>query len=413
MVDNLTIRKLAWVEIIRHYTMNSPQIKQVVRLYQRPELLHFSRANQFGLEQQLQRNNEVTSTHTITDVRELQLDEHGRTLQGGFRYTATSFRQLCRTVAAGAGALIRDLVGDRLSHDQRDRLADPQLACRLFNQIVELRFPLLRSYKAMRDEDSKLIEGLIGPKHFSLQNSALYEQVEEAIATERSPATYYSGVLLGRKMLLWYRSRQPFLVARIGGDEFWKFYWGYFFCNGEVRGTSARGTMAVFCKEGICLGPYKMYGDRVAHIGRDFHRRLAKMFGKIFARSLPEQRIKDAIRHMDEESLACHGLAKKELAARVKTLARSLVALNVPFRIAMQAVDDALQQGHAEEGPERDSPLAYSQERLYSTRTVFDLFVALVRSAHQMNFGRREVLEQAAWQMLSGGFSAGDVQQST
>jgi hypothetical protein len=41
---------------------------------------------------------------------------------------------------------------------------------------------------------------------------------------------------------------------------------------------------------------------------------------------------------------------------------------------------------------------------VFSGRTVFDIFACLIQSAGRINLGRREILEQAAWQMLSGDF---------
>ncbi len=374
------------------------------RLYCKPALYHFKKARQDELEERLHRNDRVTSIRSLTAPQELQLDEYGRTFQGGYEYTSASFQQLCRILSAGASAFLRDIAGENPHYDDRESLSSGQFARRLFNEVVDLRFPLLTAYRVIRDEESKLIDGVIGSKHFTLQNSALYDQVQNAVVAGGKPVTFYSGVLLGRKMLLWYRSRRPFLIQQVGNSDVWQFYSGYFFCNGEARGTSARGTMALFCKRGICLGSYQKYGGRVPHIGRDFNRRLDKMFGKIFSKEVPVDQFRDGLAGMLAESLGCSGLNAKELGARIKTLVRAMAALNVPQRIAGQVVEDALYVGHESTQPEASVPLAYRRDRLFASRTAFDLFACLIRSAGRMNLTRREVLEQAAWQMLAGDF---------
>lgn len=374
------------------------------RLYCKPALHYFSKSRQSELEARLHRNDRVTSIQSLMTPQELQLDKYGKTLQGGYEYTSASFQQLCRILSAGASAFLRDIAGENPHRDDRERLSNGQFARRLFNEVVELRFPLLTAYRVIRDEESKLIDGVIGSKHFTLENSALYEQVQAAVAATAKPVVFYSGVLSGRKMLLWYRSRRPFLIQQVGGSDVWKFYSGYFFCNGEARGTSARGTMALFCKRGVCLGPYQKYGGRVPHIGRDFNRRLDKLFGKIFSKEVPIDQFRDGLASMLAEPLGCSGLEKKELVARIRTLARAMTALNIPQRIAEQIVEDALYVGHESTRPEAGMPLAYRRDRLFASRTTFDLFVCLIRSAGRMNLSRREVLEQAAWQMLAGDF---------
>jgi hypothetical protein len=378
-----------------------------VQLYQSPDLLYYDSAHQGDMEERLRRNDRVTSTNSLLSVDELQLDNYGKTVRGGYEYTTTSFQQLCRILAAGTSTFIRDLTGKKLHRDGRDRLSDNHFALRTFNDVVALRFPLLTSYRVIRDEESKLIDGVIGPKHFALENSALYDQALSAVAatSEENQATFYSGVLLGRKMFLWYRSRRPFLSEWAGEGDAWRFYAGYFFCNGEARGTSARGTMAIFCKQGVCLGPYRKYGDRVSHIGRDFHRRLDKMFGKILSKQVPVAAFRDGMHKMLAESMGCCDPDKKKLVARIRTLARALATFNIPHRIALQIVDDALYVGRKTVLQEDDTPRAYNQNQLFATRTSFDLFACLVRSAGQMNLSRREVLEQAAWQMLAGEFN--------
>lgn len=382
----------------------TPELKKPGRcqLYQRSELFYFDKAHQHGLESRLRRNDRATSIGSLRVPQELQLDEHGQTLQGGYRYTSTSFRQLCRILAAGASTFLRDIAGKNPSHDGRHCLSNSQLARNLFNAVVDMRFPLLEAYRLVRDDESKLIEGVIGSKHFTLLNSTFYAQAQSAVSTTGKQIGFHSAVLSGRRMLLWYRSRQPFLTLQVGSTDAWNFYSGYFFCNGEARGTSARGTMAIFCKCGICLGPYHIFGDRVSHIGRDFHRRLDKMFGKVFSKEVPVEQARSGLTGMLSTPLGCNGLDVKELRVRVKKLVRVVTALSVPQRIAEQVIDDALYVGHKSVQPGAAAPLSYSQDRVFATRTMFDVFARLIRSAGRMNLGRREVLEQAAWQMLTG-----------
>jgi hypothetical protein len=359
----------------------------------------FSRGQADRLLAQLQELENRSSVNRLLRPAELQLHADGTTLYREYRFTATAFRELCQLLGSGSTAFLRDVAGmSRHMNTLRDGLVDGEFACKTFNQLVDLRFPLLESYRVIRDESHRLIEGFVGSKQKTLDNLSLFRQAQ--LAFHEDVSEFWGGALIGRRMLLWYRHYKSLFTYHRRGDQPWQFYHGYYLCNGEARGTSVRGTSAVFMRHGVCLAPYDIYGGRLAHVGRDFHKRLDWMFGTILGKDLPVDALRAGCDSLVASPLGVAGVSEKERHARRLRFVRGLSELGVPQNLGKEVVDEAISIGL--EVPL--SPLvSMDSDRNLEQRTLFDVFCCLARMAHRLNTRRREVLERAAYALLLGG----------
>jgi len=372
-----------------------------VTLHVRPSRHYFRRGQADELAALLETMESETTITPLMSPTELLLDNNGYT-RDGYRLTTLSFKEVCHFICPGSKVMLNDLAGMTGKRGQDDPLSDGTMAVNFFNEVLDLRFPLLEGYRVIRNERQKLIEGIVGSKQRILDNLTLFNQTQETIRTVSEESEFWSAAILGRKMLLWYRKPDPLFSRTIARDNVLRFFPGYYFCNGEARGTSVRGTTAIYTRHGVCLGPYDEYGGRLAHIGRDFNRRLDKMFGAILSKELPVNELEAGCDSMFQQPLGYAGLDKEGRQERKSQLTRALAELKVPSRIGEELVDDAAFLGHT---TEQEHTPRYDTERLFQSRTVFDLFCRLIGTARKINTRRREILERAGYQMLLGKFA--------
>jgi len=370
-----------------------------VPLHVRPTVNMFRRGQEADLAAHLERVEQDTNILPLMAPSELILGYEGETA-AGYKYTTLSFKEVCHIVCPGSKVMLNNLAGMTEKSRQNPELASGKMATDFFNEVMQLRFPLLESYRVIYNEKDQLIEGIVGSKQQILDNLTLFRQAQETIRTISTDVEFWSAAILGRKMLLWYRKPDPLFTRRLGEDVV-SFYPGYYFCNGEARGTSVRGTAAIYTRYGVCLGPYDEFGGRLAHIGRDFHRRLDKMFGAVLSKELPVEELEAGCDSMCRTPLGYANLDKKARQERRQQLTRSLAELKVPSRIGAELVEDAALLGHDTRQPHIP---AYDTERVFASRTIFDLFCRVVKTARKINTRRREVLERAGYQMLRGNF---------
>lgn len=368
-------------------------------LYDRPKVRLFVAGQEPQLRAQLSRMEVDTSTEPITCAEDLILDKEGRTPRG-YRYTRVGFTQVTQCLAKGLSNLLTDVAGMVHRKDSRDRMVDAELALHVFGRMVQLRYPAVSSYRLLLNHQDKLIEGLVGAKQQFLNNAELYQMAEQSISQHRADVVLHTAVIIGRRMALWYRARGPMFTLPVE-KEIWPFYHGYYFCNGEATGTSVRGTLALFCKHGLCLGPYKTYGDRVTHAGKDFSVRLGSLFTKVLTHDFGIALFQDGALRLRDESLGFADKEERERRAQERRLTHGLTQLGVQKNLAKHVVESALYVGRAEGPP--PGPVQRI-DLLFNTRKMLDLLVSLMRAARRLDLERREKVEQAAFALLTGRF---------
>ena len=369
-------------------------------LYTQPTVIKFGSRQADELGRYLRQLDHATTIYPISDVTELQLKPDCSTVRDGYRYTRGGFIQVAQLAAPGLSKLLPDLAGMVHRAVDRESLVDGAAALRMFNDMLDLRYPLFRQYRMIRNDVTKQIEGFVGNKHQFLENYALYEQASISLESNKPGVVMHSAALYGRRMAVWFRSREPFCSLTVDAKP-WPLYYGYYFCNGEATGTAVRGTLTVFTRKGVCLGPFKKFGGKVAHTGKDFPQRLGAMFEDVTGGDVPFDELKAGAEKLLQASLGFDvARESKSRRQRVRQLAHSLSHAGVPKALALEVVSEALSNGRHAGDP--DVQQTFQMERLYASRRLFDLFVPLMRTARQLDFGRREKVEQAAFELLIG-----------
>jgi len=341
----------------------------------------------------------ATTVHPVHTEREFQLDDDGK-VGGRYRFTSSAFAQTAQIIAPGLSKLLPEISGSLPLPDERQDLVDGRLAIDLWNKLVDLRFPLFRYHRMIRNEEENTIEGLVGQKHQYLENMTLYNDAVGTLQSYRPDVEMYAAQLLGRRFAVWFRNRAPMFNPSVGGER-WPMSYGYYFTNGEATGTSVRGTLSIFTPKGICLGPYKRFGGRVTHTGKDFLSRLGKMFTTVADNDIPEADILSGVKKLDTTSLGfTTGMRNSVRKAAVSKLIHSVSHVGIPHNLAKEIVEEGLAIGN-DSGLR--SPLQHPG-RLLASRTLLDLFVPTLRLARGVDLSRREKIEQAAFDMLIGRF---------
>jgi hypothetical protein len=365
-------------------------------LYDKPATLCFSQSKLVSLQHALEQLDSSTTILSVQGLEELTLRADGRTTVGGYRYTSVAFHQLTGMLARGSATLLRDLSG---SQRRPGQAANGQLARRVFNDILALRLPSLTGCRLVRNEAGKVIDGLLGPNHRILENSALLKQVQSVAATTERGMGFFAGVLMGRRLMLWYREPQAVAVTVAEGKT-WNLYPGFYFANGEVRGTGMRGTAALLTPRGCCLGDYSEYGDRMAHQGRNFEHRLDKLFRTLCSREFPLARLVVGLQLLAQTPL---GFGESPIDPQdhqhKRWLAHRLGDLHVPANLAKLVVEHAVRVSSVQ--PELPWPVTMSMR---AQRTALDFWSALITVARRLPLAKRELLERAGWHMLHNGF---------
>lgn len=368
-------------------------------LYVRPTLRKFGARDEAALSNYLQTLDDRTSVRPLHDADELQLNEDSSTMRDGFKFTSSAFRQAAQILCPGLSKMLPDIAGTIALDDIRSLLVDGPFAVQLWNQLVDLRFPLFERYRIIRNDYSRTIEGFVGNKHQYLENLWLYREVSEILALQQSDVAMYAALLTGRRFSVWFRRRTPMFTINVDGRA-WPFYSGYYFTNGEATGTSVRGTLAIFTPKGVCLGAYRRFGQRVTHIGRDFASRLGEMFVTVLQSEIPTAKLQEGAEALLTKSLGyVIDWSKEQRKERSKRISHALGLLGVQKNLAVEVVDLALAAGRYQGV---DTQSCAQVHELYASRTTLDLLVPLLWVSRKLDIGRREKVEQAAFDVLMG-----------
>lgn len=130
-------------------------------LYTRPQQKQFDAKVPGELLSYLQTLDNNTSLRPIYDASEVQLDESAKMIRDGFQFTASAFRQAAQILAPGLSKFLPDIAGTAGQTTGRSSLVDGQYAIKMWNNLVDLRFPLFERYRIIRNDHEKTIEGFV------------------------------------------------------------------------------------------------------------------------------------------------------------------------------------------------------------------------------------------------------------
>lgn len=371
----------------------------IVKLYVSPTMQTFPRDKLQSLMTYLQDSEKSTSIVDISSPSDLQFNKTGRTKSGGLRMTYLMFQQCAQKLGPGTGRFISSMVGPTQPADAA-QMTDTEFAIAVWNKTVSLRLAPLQKYRMIKNQQTRQLEGLVGNRQHYLNNYEILERAITACSDAHGDAcSFYGAKLVGRSMTLWFRHNTPMLTLTVDGITS-AFYGGYYFTVQEASGTAMRGTMAVFCPQGVCLAPYKQFGGRAARNqnGEKFDDRLSRLFSKVFDGRFERDVLLAGVQALPDTSLGFTAdMLKDKRERHAEYVLKMLRSFGVQKDLAVVILSDTLHMGH-------DIPEAPSSQQLsllFSRRSMLDLFVHLLRKAKVSRPGVREKLELLAYRVIA------------
>lgn len=366
-------------------------------LYVRTKPRFFRAADADAFEDCLRRRAAAMQLRSLTSPQELQLDGEGRTLRGGMRLSASAFKRVAGMLATGAHLLFPELAGVIRTRRNDGDLVDGRMTRQFWNALVELRFQHVARYRLLCDTDDGTIDGLAKASYVPPINHDVYAAAVDAFG---GAYAFYAAYVVGRSVAIWFRQGKPF--QQVAGLAFYR---GYYVAAGELAGFANRATPAVFFPSGICLAPFADYGCKIKTVGTDEgSARAAKGFAAVLEQGFPDDVVGHGRPLLDSQLLGF--LPTADAVAQEEELGRITEGL---CRLGMTRADaKAVAAAALAVGRDATNPGAAELRAItttYSSRTLLDLLVPLCQRARQMPLRQREIVEQAAFAVLTGGFS--------
>lgn len=369
------------------------------QLYANPGGVAFRRGELSRLDAYLATKDANTSVLPITALEDVLLTPEGVTQADGYRYTAMGFAQIAQEVATGLSMLLSDVSGAVRRPDAEPTHYDLPAAISMFNTVLTLRFDLLQRKRIIRDDQEQLIDGIVGSNTRFMENRGFFQQAAASTQLSGIPVEFFAAKSAGRRLTLWFRSQSPVFQVFVDRTpvEFWA---GYYFFNGEATGTSLRGTDAIFTPYGCALGPFPK-GGRVRHYGTNFLRRAEALFNRLMERELKLDIMQDGAERLLQTSLKLVG-DDEERAFQRERLIQVLCRRGIGQYVATDIVDNAMLVG-SDRKPQ-PAHRRVDPTGIFAGRTAFDLYCSLLRRSKNLGLGRRERVEQVAYDLLLGKF---------
>jgi hypothetical protein len=368
-------------------------------LFAAPVAREFNREQESELRAYLRKLETTTSVKEIQSPAELMLDEEGK-LPKGFRYTETAFRQVCDLLCKGLSQMTIDMSGVRATaRGAKEDSFDG--AVEVFNAVLRRRFRTRLAEKGVRvvrdtTPGASFVVGILGPKYYYLENRTVYDMAKEAAASGPNRAQFHEAIIAGRRMILRFAHRKPLFTRPSSGEEE-HFYGGYHFSNSEISGeASVRAAVMLLLDPPGSAALGRFGRGRLAHIGKDFGKRLGKMFQTVLSMPQDPNYLRQQIDQLATTPLRVGG-PEREHAARIDELTLRLHQQDIPKSVARRIVVAAMTyDGH------RRRPVRELITDAIARRTAYDLYSAMTGEAQELPLAVREPVEQAAYGLLTG-----------
>lgn len=361
-----------------------------------PDSYDFAANDLRDLKDTLSELDRVTIVTPASSINDICLNaETGRT-GTGFAYSATALVQMCGLLAPGLAQLVNDLCGQWRKPGENMRFFSDALAVELFNRIARLRFDRkLIGLQLVRNNKTRVIDGLVGSKYRYLANSDFLERTVQTMI--RLKANFHQAFLYGRQLVVRY-SHSKDTAFNLAGEPY---TFGYHFANSEIGGKSVRGAGLLInnLNGNSALAPFTgRDGGRVVHSGRDFEKKLHILLD-IVVRNLPSKAklIEDAST-LDKHNLK---MTAEHYEKECRRLAMVLVRRKLNLSFAKRVVSSTASMGRDNNASLVDT-LSHEASLALAERTAYDLFAALIREACMLPIDQRETAEQCAYALLTG-----------
>jgi hypothetical protein len=308
-----------------------------------------------------------------------------KTVSEGRRYMTGAFGRVCRNVSPGLSPVVLHMAGVKRRNGEGPEMYSMEAACRVFNQVLDLRFEgSLSSSQMVIDEHSKTIVGLMGPKGIFLENSNFLAIACDMVAGV--DAEFAGGSLAGRRMFLRFICPNNRIRTRLGD-----FFPGFAFVSTEAGDDAIRAyRLYQHAETGqTCLEVPRVKRQKQRRVGSKFAEQLKQVFTGILAaepiefgalvEDVASRRVFDSVEYVD---------VKRTMARWQKRLKLD----SVPADIAQAVVASLLFYDQVVPAQRSDGELrSMTQYELYKSLTT----AALVRPQRM-----REMLERAAFSVF-------------
>jgi len=375
----------------------------VPKLYVSPELYEFS--DKKRLDKRLTSVDEKTIVRPPASCAEVVLDDEGRTVEGGYRYTVNSFDTVARTLAPGLSTLVPNLAGENhRSRRKKEHQAFPE-ALSVFNAVARVRFEAeLAQCQFVFNEGEKLIEGVLGPKTKYLDNSLFFQLVDETlIATFGNDVSFYCAHVAGRRLLLRYCRDEPLCTLECSSDVSHHIHRGYHFSNSESGDASVRAAPLYVNPEdgGACLGRFARAKTRMIHAGREFRARLNSLLSAAVTGGGNDSEVAASLQSLQTRSLNLPMPAHEDFDDKVSEFVEIVSNYGtITNSFAQKIVQHAVYTGAL---PSSDTQYRALRDSQIIKRNEYDVYCAVTAEAKKLPIRQRESAEQAAFDYLLDG----------
>jgi hypothetical protein len=365
-------------------------------LYARIDPVEYSVEAQQQLVVDLEHQARHAGLEPINSPDQILLDaQTGRTVAGKFRYTALGFSQVSSELASGLGTLVPTLWGVTRDAGTPEHFYDHNAAITVFNTVVGTRFDGLAGKNLVVHHKDKLIEGVVGPSYRTLDNASFFATVQDVMRDSQFDVVFHRAILVGRRLAVQFRSKKPLFIHTVGEKKY-SVYIGYYYRNGETKGTSVRAARTLVTEHGTALWPYRPgKATRAVHTGSNFNDRVERVMQGVLIEDMKYVlSFKQCMATLTSTALEL-GSTVEEREARINDLANRLMKKSLPKWATKEIVEQAVYRGHTGSTPVPDA-------RAYAERTDYDIFAALLSYAPRFGVERREKVEQLAFELLRG-----------
>lgn len=372
------------------------------KLYTDPPLVTYPAEKNQAFVAELAAQDKHTVMSPLDSPEQLLLTPDCRTQRGGFRLSGIAFRQLCRTACPGLSNVVADVAGLRRRRDDSDKgrfsLTD---AVHVLNTVVRRRFRTeLEGLQTVRDTRTGVIEGVVGRTYRRLPNLELYQRSDEVLRNYRQPVEFRSASLCGRYMVLHYRDRVPMFTVEARRNFKDDYYGGFYYSNSEIGDGSVRASTTVVraCSDTKALGYFGRTG-RLIHAGKDFSSRFERLLTTVAERRPEVDKLREGVVRMTSQTLGFGGTEDAD-EKRFIDLAHILQAKKLTASLAKRIMRGVLLQSSFDQTAIAD--VRYVRRPDWTTRTAYDLFNSMTRTAVTLSITSQERVEQLAYSLLLG-----------
>lgn len=331
----------------------------------------------------------------IVDENQLIMAADGRISENGYRFNAIGFGALSNALVGGLNGVFNELAGES-RHRFNVSIANGDLtaAVSIYNMCLHTRFDLLRERTLLVNHREKVIEGFLGLEHRMLDNSVFFNLVAEEAENKQDGAEFYRTELIGRELRVYYIDA-PTKRDNIYTDPRHMFAGGWYFSNREDSGLAVRAATCVLTKFGAAIEP-RSTTSHMRHTGADLMGRAVLMLSKTL-----ERQVDMDVVNRNVQRLVATPLNFSE--SKLKFEASTMQWVNFLSRFKIRREDAKnICKNAATVGADIEprNPMELYTRDVIGSRTLYDLFCALLRFSRNQYHTTRDLMQSAAMQLL-------------